>query len=41
MTGRDGGEDSLGKGCRMNKLTGRSIGVHTRKRGEAGGEETS
>lgn len=30
MTGRAGGEDSLGRGCRMSKLTGGSVGVCTR-----------
>lgn len=31
MTGRDGGEDDLGRGCRMSKLTGwRSVGVCAR-----------
>lgn len=41
MTGRDGGEDSLGRGHRMSKLTGRSVGVCTREGGGglAGGDQ--
>lgn len=38
MTGSDGGEDSLGRGRRMSKLTGRSVGVCSSE-GGAGGDQ--
>lgn len=42
LTGRDGGESSLGRGCRMSKLTGRrSVGVGTGDRSRPVGQRVS